>query len=236
MNNISPLSEKLDKRMTVALSLARKGFVCADIGTDHGFLICQLVLDGTATKGYACDINEKPLQNAKSLVSELGLYEKIECVLSDGLEGLADRDIKEIFICGMGGETIAGIIERAPWTACEGVHLVLQPMTRANELRKWLCNNGYKIEEEKAVCENGHVYTVLSVYYDGIIKEPSEVYCILGELMRSETYEALEYILWQANLYADIAKEMKQSKANEEKAEYYFRLSEEIRKSMGALM
>ena len=35
--------EKLDDRLSTAVSFARKGAVAADIGTDHGYLICELV-------------------------------------------------------------------------------------------------------------------------------------------------------------------------------------------------
>ena len=66
-------------------------------------------------------------------------------------------------IAGMGGQTIAEILQAAPWTA-DGVHLLLlQPMTMVYELRQWLWAHGYAIERETPCREERRHYVVLSV-------------------------------------------------------------------------
>ncbi len=197
--------EKLDDRLSTAVSFARKGAVAADIGTDHGYLICELVSKKLSPKGYACDINEKPLKKAAELVDELGLAGKIKCVLTDGVAGLPETEVGDIYICGMGGETIIGIIERGEWLFTERVHLVLQPMTKAETLRRWLCTHGFRIDEERAAEAEGRLYAVMSVYYCGEDYEPDDLYCAIGELAVDGGEKERAYIAWQAELRNKIA-------------------------------
>ena len=56
-------------------------------------------------------------------------------------------DGEEIVMAGMGGELMCEIIGRAPWLK-DGKALVLQPMTKAEELRKYLADNGFVIEKK----------------------------------------------------------------------------------------
>lgn len=207
--------EKLDSRLKAAASFVREGTVAADIGTDHGYLICYLIQNGTCKRAYATDINEKPLESAKSLIKELGLENKIETRLTDGLNGLPEKGIDDILICGMGGETIIGILEQAKWVKSELVHFVFQPMSRADTLRKWLSENGFRIDEEKAVEAEGHIYTVMSVYYCGDIQTPDEMYCIIGELAENPDENAIKYIRWQANIQRGVAKGLLRSSLGE---------------------
>lgn len=197
--------DRLDSRLAAAADFVRGGSVAADIGTDHGYLICHLIENGICKKGFATDINEKPLESARGLIRELGYEDIIETVLANGLDGLPEKAADEIIICGMGGETICGILERCPWVKSETVHLVLQPMTRADTLRRWLCENGWRIDEEKAVEAEGHIYTVMSVYYFGDPETPDDIYCVLGELMESSDETAVKYMRWQARIQRGIA-------------------------------
>lgn len=47
----------LDERLSAAAQMIRPGSRVADVGTDHGYLIARLLLDGKAAFGYACDIH-----------------------------------------------------------------------------------------------------------------------------------------------------------------------------------
>ncbi|MBQ9938574.1 MAG: SAM-dependent methyltransferase, partial [Oscillospiraceae bacterium] len=105
----------LDERLETAASFVRNGSVVADIGTDHGYLICSLAERGTIPRGYACDINEQPLAKAAETVEETGLGDKISLVLCDGLRGLDPNCADDIIIAGMGGELICSILSAADW-------------------------------------------------------------------------------------------------------------------------
>ena len=62
----------------------------------------------------------------------------------------------------MGGETIIAILSAAPWTR-NGHMLLLQPMTKAADLRHWLADNGYTFTAECLVEDKGRVYPILTV-------------------------------------------------------------------------
>jgi tRNA (adenine22-N1)-methyltransferase len=70
--------------------------------------------------------------------------------------------VDTVVIAGMGGETIAAILEAAPWTR-DGTELLLQPMTSFPDLRGWLQKNGYCIQGETIAREGERMYAVLSV-------------------------------------------------------------------------
>ena len=76
-------------------------------------------------------------------------------------------EVDDIAIAGMGGETIVAILEAAPWVQNEGVRLVLQPMTRAEDLRRWLLTHGFSVLEEHLIRDKHHLYPVLAVQYTG---------------------------------------------------------------------
>ena len=63
------------------------------------------------------------------------------------------------------GETIAAILEAAPWVQNEGIRLILQPMTRAEDLRRWLLSHGFTILEEHLIIVGRHLYPVLAAEY-----------------------------------------------------------------------
>ena len=56
--------------------------------------------------------------------------------LCDGLSGIRPEETDAVVIAGMGGETIAQILEEAPWVRTRKVPLVLQPMSSLPELRR----------------------------------------------------------------------------------------------------
>lgn len=197
--------EKLDSRLATAAEFVRYGKVAADIGTDHGYLVCWLVENEVCPRAYATDINRQPLESAKALIAQKGLENRIETRLADGLDGLPPKEIDEIIICGMGGETIIGILDAHKWVKSERIHLVLQPMSRADILRRWLYENGWRITEEKAVEAEGHIYSVMSVEYSGESSVPDEIFCAVGKISECNNKAAVKYLRRQAEIHRSVA-------------------------------
>lgn len=162
---------KLPPRLEFILSFAGKCRCAADIGADHGKLAAALVLSGRAGRVIASDVNPGPLSKAKELSERLGLSDRMEIRLTDGLAGLEDAGVDLIIIAGMGGELIASIIEAAPWVKDRYVSLILQPMTTSPELRRYLYSAGFGIVREGAVLEDGKPYEVLTAVYSGDRRE-----------------------------------------------------------------
>ena len=184
----------LGPRLKTAANMVRKGTKVADIGTDHAYLVAYLLLNDICSFGYACDINPNPLKKALSTIRENQLEDRAELVLCDGLSGLSQDLAEDIVIAGMGGETIISILENCSWSKDKTKHYILQPMTKASLLRKYLCENGFEIKDEKAVKDSGRIYTVMSVYYTGILSTPDSVFCEIGKLSDKKDVESVEYI------------------------------------------
>ncbi|MBE6701077.1 MAG: SAM-dependent methyltransferase [Ruminococcaceae bacterium] len=164
---------QLTRRLLAAFSLIRKGHIVVDIGTDHAHLPIRLVAEGVSPKAYASDIGKGPLERAKENILKAGLEEKITTVLTDGAEYF-DTLADEFVIAGMGGELISSIISKAPFLKSPDVHMVLQPMTKQNVLKRFLCQEGFFVDREILVKDAGKIYLVLSVFYDGKIREITE--------------------------------------------------------------
>lgn len=171
----------LKDRLYTVQTLVPKGSRVADIGTDHGHLPISLVKAEISPFVIAADIREKPLSVARANIEKCGL-KNIETRLGDGLSPIKPREVDCIVIAGMGGEVIEGIIDNCPWIRDSRYTLILQPMTAADSLRRYLSVSGYEIAEEKAVEDTGRLYCVIKAVYSGKCYEKSEAFYRIGKL------------------------------------------------------
>lgn len=181
----------LNRRLEAVANLVPRGSVAADIGTDHAYLPVRLVQEGICPMAYACDIGEGPLGKARETIDRYGCRGKVLPVLGDGLEALGADRVDTIVIAGMGGDTIAGILARAPW--CRGKTLVLQPMTAADRLRRFLWEEGFCLMREKAVEDGGKLYGVMLAVHTGKRRTPGQAETLLGRIAEEPGEEAEAY-------------------------------------------
>ena len=167
------MSVILDKRLSVAASHAIPGKRFADVGTDHAYLPIYLCEKGISPGGVASDKNKGPLLKASSNIASAGLSDRIQTVQTDGLKGLELYCPEQIYILGMGGELISSIMLSSKLTMQSGISLVLQPMTRASALRRVLDESGFRTLKESIVKSGTRYYQILSVEFDGILRESS---------------------------------------------------------------
>lgn len=196
---------QLKTRLYTVSTLVPKGARVADIGTDHGHLPIYLVQNGICPNCIACDIKEKPLENAKSNIKKVGIS-SIETRLGAGLEVVLPSEVDCITIAGMGGDVISEILEDAPWVKDSKYTLILQPMTSADHLRTWLCENGFSFEKEVACEENRKVYTVIKAVFSGECFTPDEVFCRIGKL-KPDKEANIKYIQKQAKIIKELIDE-----------------------------
>ncbi len=152
----------LSPRLLAVADWVLPGCRLADIGTDHALLPAWLLLHGRIHSAIAADLRPGPLRRAAETVSRFGLERQITLRLSDGLDGLGRHEADCIVMAGMGGETIRGILAKAPWTRTDTL-LVLQPQSKGPQLRRWLAENRYSILRERCVRDGGHWYPILLV-------------------------------------------------------------------------
>lgn len=170
----------LNARLLSAAELVRQNATFADIGTDHAYLPLFLLDSGRIDCAYCCDINEGPLNSARRNAEERSRAEQMSFVLTDGAAALAGKGITDYAICGMGGELIAEIIERAPHLMDPEVNLILQPMTRQEKLRTYLASRGFNILSESYSLDAGKYYVCFLATYTGKCREISDLEAIAG--------------------------------------------------------
>ena len=157
--------QELDKRLQAVASFVRPGSRVADIGTDHAYLPVWLVRQGICPAAIASDLNAGPLRTARGTVETAGLADRIALRLGNGLDTVHPGEVEDIVIAGMGGETIASILDAAPWVKDSGLRVILQPMTRAEDLRRWLLYNGFTVDRERYIQDGRRRYIVLLARY-----------------------------------------------------------------------
>ena len=185
---------KLDSRLSAVADFVREGKTVADIGTDHAYLLAYLLQQGIIKKGIAADLRKGPLENARKTLIESDQLEKVNLILSDGLDELKKGDCEDIVIAGMGGILIKEILERTPWVFDENIHIIAQPMTHAEVLRRFFLENGFKILEESSATDGKRYYCIISAQYDGIKRDAEEWYTYVGELIKNSDNVSQTYI------------------------------------------
>jgi len=154
---------QLDSRLLTLAFMVPKGYKIADIGTDHAYLPIYLISHDICPKVIATDLRPGPLKRAKEHVQNFNLSDKIELRLGEGLEPIAPGEVDAVVIAGIGGETIARILQKSKAVA-EGLkRIIIQPMTNQPKLRKMLFEMGYQIIDEKVAVDDGIYYEIIVV-------------------------------------------------------------------------
>lgn len=158
-----PISE----RLKACAALIPSGARLADIGADHGYLGIYALKNGLVTHVLATDIREQPLANAKQNAERFAVFDRMEFRLCNGLELLGPDDADTFVISGMGGDTIANILDMCPWAMDEKYTWILQPNTSGNDLRRYLSERGWRIERDTLIEEGKFLYNLLLVRFGG---------------------------------------------------------------------
>lgn len=182
------------ERLECIKSMVSKCNVAADIGTDHGYVAVMLLKDNICEKVIATDLNEGPLKKAIEHLTNENLNDKCDFRLGSGLTVLNEHEADALIIAGMGGELIADIIETSKNIALKANQLILQPMTTADRLRRYLYENDFKITDEKMVKELHHYYFIIKAE-PGKVEIENEIYYEISKiLLEKKEPLMLEYL------------------------------------------
>ena len=77
---------------------------------------------------------------------------------------------------------ISYILESSKNIALNTDQLVLQPMTAADSLRRWLEGNGFEIRDEKIVKEDRHFYFIIKAK-KGMMKYEDPLYYEISKIL-----------------------------------------------------
>lgn len=181
----------LTPRLRTIMEQVPAGAHLADIGTDHALIPTALLRQGRITSAIASDIRTGPLNSAARTAEQFGLEADISLRLGPGLSTVQPEECDTIVIAGMGGETIAQILDEAPW-ALDGNHLLLlQAMTAQPQLRQYLAAHGGAVRREALCREGQRIYTVMVVRGGaGCASQTLSDCCISEAMLRDPLAEA----------------------------------------------
>ncbi|MBP3871658.1 MAG: SAM-dependent methyltransferase [Faecalicoccus sp.] len=193
-----PVSTRLQKIQSLV-----SGTVLADIGCDHAYIAINSILSGKVNKAYACDIAEGPLNNARTMVHKAGVQDKVILRLQNGIENLPE-DVDCIVIAGMGALTVMNILENGHFYLPKDCSLILSVHKDADKLRLYLSENGYSIEKEYVVKDDGHYYPIVCCRYTTADQKLDESEILYGKnVVKDDDYQSFihhEKTKWEAIL------------------------------------
>ena len=180
----------LDPRLSLIADLVGICPVCADIGSDHGRLGAFLLQNARCDRVVLTDISAASLEKARRLIAMLGFTDRADFCVGSGALALHTR-VNVAVIAGMGGETIAGILENAE-DRLRGARLILQPNVAAEQLRRALCRCGWRIADERLARDGRRIYPIIVAEEGNQALTDAEA--LIGPvLMRTHTKELADY-------------------------------------------
>lgn len=179
-------AKKLSKRLQTVASFVPTGAIVADIGSDHAYLPCYLVINGIAKGAIAGEVVKGPFESAERQVRTEGLTDQIKVRLADGLAAVhAEDNVDTVTIAGMGGPLIVSILEKHPESLEHVTRLILQPNIHAKVIREWAMKHGWAIYDEEILEEDDKIYEILVLQRGDMTL--TELETLVGpELMKSK--------------------------------------------------
>lgn len=228
---------QLSNRLLAAAGMVTKGNIVADVGCDHAYTSIYLCEEGIAPRVIAMDVNKGPLAGAKTHVEQANLTEQIELRLSDGLAALKPGEADTVLLCGMGGLLMMKILSDYPQTTDSMKELILQPQSEVGQVRHFLHKQGYRIEKEHMLKEDGKFYVMMrAVPCTEPQQYSNECEYEYGKLLLEEKNEVLaEFLDREERLRKDVlealtGQETENARARRETLEQEFALIQEARK------
>lgn len=206
----------ISKRLkTIATQVKYKSII--DIGTDHGYVpiyLCQL---DKIDYAIAADINSGPLEKANQNISQYNLEDKITTILSNGFKNI-DKVVDTAIIAGMGGNLIIDILKNNYTNKLK--QIVVQPQLDIYDVRKFLHNIGFSINNEEMIVEQNKYYNIISAV-KGYECYDKEQYYKFGKILIEKKSSVLkENIVNKIRKYDIIIKELKDSVNAIQRQEY----------------
>ena len=226
---------RLSERLEAIIAMIPPCETAADIGTDHGFVPIELVRRKIAERAIASDVRKGPLSRAQAHVEAAGLEKEIDVRLGSGLSTVSPEEADVILIAGMGGRLTVKLLEEGRTVAGKAKTLILSPHTDAAAVRRYVTGNGFRIEDETMVEEDGKFYPILrceAAGTEGMQAEPlTEADYLFGPVLLSKRPDVfLRFIEKEREKTAALLEGFREKGVRGRKAEekelYFRRLSE----------
>lgn len=207
---------KLSNRLNHIIKMCNYSDTIIDVGCDHGYISISLIQKNKCKKCYAVDINEEPLNNARLNIKIHGLENYIKCIKSNGFDFLDERGNISAVIAGMGGVTIANILQQNKDKVNNMDYILIQPNSYPKDIRKFLNNNKIYIEIEDVVFSEGVYYEYILIFpkRQGVLTEEIQKFLLDFEyeiptcIMNNVDGKYNDFILYKIRKYTLILKEL----------------------------
>jgi tRNA (adenine22-N1)-methyltransferase len=151
---------RLGPRLRAILELCPADGAVADVGSGHGRLAAEIKRRWPQRQVYATEVKPGPSAELRRLLDPASGVEILE---GEGLAPLAENPCRGVVIAGLGGSTIARMLERDLEVAQRLSWLCLQPAQRCERLWEWVEAAGWTWLERRRVAEKGHLYQLVLV-------------------------------------------------------------------------
>ncbi|BAK81005.1 tRNA (adenine(22)-N(1))-methyltransferase [Candidatus Arthromitus sp. SFB-rat-Yit] len=155
---------KLSNRIRHIINMCEYNKTIIDVGCDHGYISIGLLNFNKCLKCYAVDINREPLNIAMKNIKKYSLDSKVECILSDGFRWFDNLENLSAIIAGMGGTTIASIIDRDLDKIRHMNYILIQPNAYSKDIRKYLYEKQFHVEKEDVIYSKGIYYEYILIF------------------------------------------------------------------------
>lgn len=135
-----------------------------DIGCDHGLLGLSFRETPGLEGIYLVDPSPDVIRTLKSAIdSYITRQDSLNILQQKGQELVLFSGSKTIFIAGMGGKEIQEILKHLLGQLSIDDRVVISPHRNILELRAWLSESAYNLEEETSLFEDGQFYQILAL-------------------------------------------------------------------------
>lgn len=151
---------KLSKRLEAIASFVSSDGAIIDVGCNHAHIPIYFASKEPERIIIASDCKLESLNNAFKDAKKYKVKEKIQFIVTDGLNGIKIHPEDTIIIAGLGTRTIKKIL--TPEVLNQGNHFILQSNNYLYELRLYMMQNQFLLKDESVVWEGNKVYVVMN--------------------------------------------------------------------------
>lgn len=195
----------ISKRLKLISDLVKDVNSVVDVGTDHGYVVIDLLKEGRVERAVASDINKGPVDRAKKNVSDHNLSDKIHCRLGGGLKTVKPGEVEAAVIAGMGGNLIRDILVESEDVFKELKYVIVQPVQNPEVLREYIYKLGWNLQDEWIIFDEDKYYEIFKVSYGTNPRSVEPIYNEVSEiLLKKKDPVYKEYLKHKAAKYSRI--------------------------------
>lgn len=185
----------LSKRLACIFQMIEPCQCLCDIGTDHAHIPNEVISQGVAKKAIASDVRKGPCEVARKNIAAHGFSNQIEVRMGSGFATIQPGECDCAVIAGMGGNLMLELFREAGELPKTIKQIVVQPQNALERVRRFFNEEGYTIQKEKLVYDEGKFYTVFSVTYTGKKQKVERIYEYIGKYLITQKDPLLEAYL-----------------------------------------